>query len=255
MDEMDDESIQEQRVLEQQMPGLQRVASEESMVSSVPSSLGEDASVSSPPRQRRRVQMRTPERPIRFLRTPEHSPVPPHGTPGAYTPRNLRRLAYETNPFYERSSASVGTAERALEDMMGEEDSQASSNSSGSQSIDLFNANEIRGRTRDPEPLPLTRFSQTRPGNALFRQTSKNNLTEIPEMRSELQGPAPPGALFADTLSTPDRKKKGGIKSKSKRSKSKRSRVTRKRKRKTRKSKRPKSKKRKTIKKKKKTRR
>ena len=253
MDEMDDELIQEQRVLEQQMPGLQRVASEESMVSSVPSSLGEDASVSSPPRQRRRVQMRTPERPIRGVGTPDVSPQ--RGTPGAYTPRNLRRLAYETNPFYERSSASVGTAERALEDMMGEEDSRASSNSSGSQSIDLFNVNEIRGRTRDPEPLPLTRFSQTRPGNALFRQTSKNNLAEIPEMRSELQGPAPPGALFADTLSTPDRKKKGGIKSKSKRSKSKRSRVSRKRKRKTRKSKRPKSKKRKTIKKKKKTRR
>ena len=253
MDEMDDELIQEQRVLEAQMPGLQRVASEESMTSSGPSSIGDDSSMSSPPRQRRRIQMRTPERPIRGVGTPDVSPQ--RGTLGAYTPRNMRRLAYETNPFYEQSSAPVGSAERALEDMMGEDSSSVGTGSSSSQSVDLFGANQIRGRTRDPEPLPLTRFSETREGNALFRRRSRDNLFEIPEMEEELQGPVQPGALFADTLSTPDRKKNDGIKSKSKRSKSKRGKVTRKTKRKTKKSKRRKSKKRKTIKKKKKTRR
>ena len=82
-----------------------------------------------------------------------------------------------------------------------------------------------------------------------MRRMELANLAEIPEMEEELQeGPVRPGALFADTLSTPDRKKKGGIKSKSKRSRSKRGKVTRKTKRKTRKSK-HKMKKRKTIKK------
>jgi hypothetical protein len=251
MDEMDDELIQEQRVLESQMPGLQRVASEESMVSSVPSSLGEDASVSSPPRQRRRIQQ-TPERPVRFLGTPERSPGPPRGSPGAYTPRNLRRLAYETNPFYEQSFAPVGSAERALEDIMGDDNSSVVTGSSGSDSVDLFGVNANRSKRRSPDPIPLT---QLPPGNALFREMSRNNLAKIPEMRAELQRPPPPGALFSDTLKTPDRKKKGGIKSKSKKRKSKRGRVTRKNKRKTRKSKKRKMKKRKTIKKKKKTRR
>ena len=249
MDEMDDELIQEQRALEAQMPGLRRVESEETM-SSLPSSISDDTSMSSPPRQRRRVQMRTPERPIRGVGTPErHSP--PRGTPGAYTPRNMRRLAYETNPFYEQASASVGTAERALEDMMAE-DTSVTTASSGSNSVDLFGVNQGRRRP-SPDPLPLTRLP---PGNALFREMSRSNLADIPEMRTELQQPPPPGALFSDTLRTPDRKKNGGIKSKSKRRKSKRSRATRKAKRKTRKSKKRKMKKRKTtIKKKKKTRR
>lgn len=255
MDEMDDELIQEQRALEAQMPGLRRVESEETM-SSLPSSISDDTSMSSPPRQRRRIQQ-TPERPIRGVGTPERSP--PRGTPGAYTPRNMRRLALETNPFYDRSSAPVGSAERALQDMMTADDtsvgtgntvvSQASSNSSNS--VDLFGVNQGRRRP-SPEPLPLTRLP---PGNALFREMSRSNLAEIPEMREELQQPPPPGALFSHTLKTPDRKKNGGIKSKSKKRKSKRGRVTRKAKRKTRKSKKRKMKKRKTIKKKKKTRR
>ena len=252
MDEMDDELIQEQRALEAQMPGIQRVASEESMTSSGPSSIGDDSSMSSPPRQRRRVQLRTPERPIRGVGTPERSP--PRGTLGEYTPRNMRRLAYETNPFYEQSSAPVGSAERALEDMMGEDNSSVVSSSSGSQSVDLFGANQLRGRRRPrPEPLPLSRmFSQ---GDPAMRRMELANLAEIPEMEEELQGPVRPGGLFADTFTTPKRNKKGGIKSKSKRSKSKRGKVTRKTKRKTRKSKKHKMKKRKTIKKKKKSRR
>ena len=244
MDKMDDELIQEQRALEAQMPGLQRVASEGSMTSSGPSSIGDNSSMSSPPRQRRRIQMRTPERPIRGVGTPDVSPQ--RGTLGAYTPRNMRRLAYETNPFYEQSSAPVGSAERALEDMMGEDSSSVGTGSSSSQSVDLFGANQIRGRTRDPEPLPLTRLP---PGNALFRKMSKDNLAELSEMEDELQHPAPPGSLFADTLKTPERTKKGGIKSKLKKSKSKRTRKT---KRRTRKSKQRKiKKKKKTIKKKK----
>ena len=247
---MDDELIQEQRVLELQMPGIQRVASEESMTSSVPSSLGDDSSMSSPPRQRRRIQMRTPERPIRGVGTPERTP--PRGTPGAYTPRNMRRLAYETIRFYVQSSAPVGSAERALEEMMGEDNSSVVTGSSRSDSVDLFGVNVNRARRRSPDPIPLTRLP---PGNALFREMSRNNLAEIPEMREELQQPPPPGALFSHTLKTPDRKKNGGIKSKSKKRKSKRGRVTRKAKRKTRKSKKRKMKKRKTIKKKKKTRR
>ena len=249
MDEMDDELIQEQRVLEAQMPGLQRVASEESMTSSGPSSIGDDSSMSSPPRQRRRIQLRTPERPIRGVGTPERPP--PQGTLGAYTPRNMRRLAYETNPFYEESSAPVGSAERALQDMMSEDNSSVGTGSSSSESVDLFGVNQGRRRP-SPDPLPLTRLP---PGNALFREMSRSNLADIPEMRTELQQPPPPGALFSDTLRTPDRKKNGGIKSKSKRRKSKRSRATRKAKRKTRKSKKRKMKKRKTIKKKKKSRR
>lgn len=243
MDEMDDELIQEQRVLEAQMPGLQRVASEESMTSSVPSSIGDDSSMSSPPRQRRRIQTRTPERPIRGVGTPERSP-----TQGAYTPRNVRRLLHETNPFYEESSAPVGSAERALEDMMGEDNSSVVSSSSGSQSVDLFGANQLRGRP-SPEPLPLTRMFQQ--GDPRLRRMEIANLAEIPEMEEELQGPVRPGALFADTLSTPDRKKNGGIKSKLRKSKSKLNKRTRKTKRRTRKSKRRKLKKKKTIKKKK----
>ena len=147
MDEMDDELIQEQRALEAQMPGLRRVESEETM-SSLPSSVSDDTSMSSPPRQRRRIQMRTPERPIRGVGTPENSPTIGR-TPGAYTPRNLRHLARQTEPFYEQSSAPVGSAERALQDMMTADDttvvtgntvvSQASSNSSDS--VDLFGVN------------------------------------------------------------------------------------------------------------------
>ena len=241
----DDELVQEQRVLELQLPQIERVPSEVSMVSSNPSSIGDgDSSTSSPPRQRRRVQQ-TPERPIRFVGTPVTSP--PRGTVGAYTPRNLRRLAFDVNPFYERSQR--GTAERALQDMMAEDELSRASNSSGSQSVDLFGANEIRGRAREPEPLPLTRLP---PGNALFRQMSKDNLAELSEMEDELRSPAPPGSLFADTLKTPERTKKGGIKSKLKKSKSKRSKRTRKTKRRTRKSKQRKiKKKKKTIKKKK----
>ena len=249
MDEMDDELIQEQRVLEAQMPGLQRVASEESMTSSAPSSIGDDSSMSSPPRQRRRIQTRTPERPIRGVGTPDRSP-----TQGAYTLGNVRRLLHETNPFYEESSAPVGSAERAVEDMMAEDDSSVVSSSSGSQSVDLFGVNQMRGRRRPrPDPLPLTRmFPQ---GDQRLRRMELANLAQIPEMEEELQGPVRPGGLFADTFTTPDRKKNGGIKSKSKKRKSKRSRVTRKTKRKTRKSKKHKMKKRKTIKKKKKSRR
>ena len=166
----------------------------------------------------------------------------------------MRRLLHETNPFYEESSAPVGSAERALEDMMGEDDSSVVSGSSGSQSVDLFGVNQMRGRRRPrPDPLPLTRMFQQ--GDPRLRRMEIANLAEIPEMEEELQGPVRPGALFADTLSTPDRKKNGGIKSKSKKRKSKRSRVTRRTKRKTRKSKKHKMKKRKTIKKKKKSRR
>ena len=133
--------------------------------------------------------------------------------------------------------------------MMAEDELSRASNSSGSQSVDLFGANEIRGRAREPEPLPLTRLP---PGNALFRQMSKDNLAELSEMEDELRSPAPPGSLFADTLKTPERTKKGGIKSKLKKSKSKRSKRTRKTKRRTRKSKQRKiKKKKKTIKKKK----
>ena len=249
-----DELIQEQEVLEFQLPQLDRVPSELSLSSSTPSSIGDgDSSISSPPRQRRRVQMRTPERPIRFVGTPERASGPPHGTPGAYTPRNLRRLAFETNPFYGQSQK--GTAERALQDMMAEDDFSQASASSGSQSLDLFNVNETRGRSREPEPLqPGTT------GNALFPEMSKDELAEIAEIKDELQGPVLPGALFADTLSTPVRKKKGGIKSNLKKSKSKRSKGskgskgskrTRKTKRRTRKSKQRKIKKKKTLKKKK----
>ena len=216
MDEMDDELIQEQRALEAQMPGIQRVASEESMTSSGPSSIGDDSSMSSPPRQRRRVQLRTPERPIRGVGTPERSP-----TQGAYTLGNVRRLLRETNPFYEESSAPVGSAERALEDMMGEDNSSVGTGSSSSGSVDLFGVNQMRGRRRPrPDPLPLTRMFQQ--GDPRLRQMEIANLAEIPEMEEELQGPVRPGGLFADTFTTPKRNKKGGIKSKSKRSKSKR---------------------------------
>ena len=161
---MDDELIQEQRVLEAQLPGLQRVASEESMTSSGPSSIGDDSSMSSPPRQRRRIQMRTPERPIRGVGTPERPPQ--RGTLGAYTPRNMRRLAYETNPFYEQSSAPVGSAERALEDMMGEDNSSVGTGSSGSDSVDLFGVNQIRGRTRDQNLFLFTYVFTREPSDA-----------------------------------------------------------------------------------------
>ena len=260
MDEINDELIQEQRALESQLPGLTRVPSEESTLSSVPMS-DSDSQTGSPPRQRRRVQQ--PDAPIRGVGTPDR-----YEGYGSYSPRNMerlarataplydfaneRRLARATNPFYEQSSAPVGSAERALEDMMGEDDSSVVSGSSGSQSVDLFGANQLRGRP-SPEPLPLTRmFPQ---GDQRLRRMELANLAEIPEMEEELQGPVRPGGLFADTFTTPKRNNKGGIKSKSKRSKSKRGKVTRKTKRKTRKSKKHKMKKRKTIKKKKKSRR
>ena len=262
MDEIDDELIQEQRALESQMPGLTRVPSEVSTISSVPMS-DTDSQTGSPPRQRRRLQQ--PDAPIRGVGTPDRYM---DGTFGSYSPRNMdrlarataplydfaneRRLARATNPFYEKPSAPVGSAERALEDMMGEDDSSVVSGSSGSQSVDLFGANQLRGRP-SPEPLPLTRMMSQ--GDQRLRRMELANLAEIPEMEEELQGPVRPGGLFADTFTTPKRNKKGGIKSKSKRSKSKRGKVTRKTKRKTRKFKKHKMKKRKTIKKKKKSRR
>lgn len=241
----DDELIQEQRVLQLQFPALERVPSDVSMSSSAPTSESDfNSQTSSPPRQRRRIQQ--PERPIRGVGTPVRST----GF-GSYSPGSINRLGNATAPFYDTgNSLPAGTMERALADAIRDahdREDTTSTISSGSESVDLFGANQIRGRTRDPEPLPLTRLP---PGNALFRQMSKDNLAELAEMEDELQRPVPPGALFADTVSTPDRTKKGGIKSKLKKSKSKRSKRTRKTKRRTRKSKRRKIKK-KTIKKKK----
>ena len=248
----DDELVQEQRVLELQFPALERVPSDVSMASSAPMSDSDfNSQTSSPPRQRRRL--RQPERPIRGVGTPVSST----GF-GSYSPGSINRLGNATSAIYDYSnSLPVGSVERALADSIGEapDREDTTSVSSGSQSVDLFGANEIRGRRRDPEPLPLVRFSETREGNALFRRRSRDNLAEIPEMGDELRSPAPPGGLFADTLSTPDRKKNGGIKSKLRKSKSKLSKRTRKTKRRTRKSKRRHIKKKRTAKKKSKSRR
>ena len=249
----DDELVQEQRVLELQFPALERVPSDVSMASSAPMSDSDfNSQTSSPPRQRRRVQQQ-PERPIRGVGTPVRST----GF-GSYSPGSISRLGNATAAIYDYgNSLPAGTIERALADSTREahDREDTTSVSSGSQSVDLFGANEIRGRRRDPEPLPLVRFSETREGNALFRRRSRENLSEIPEMGDELRSPAPPGGLFADTLSTPDRKKNGGIKSKLRKSNSKLNKRTRKTKRRTRKSKRRHIKKKRTAKKKSKSRR